>query len=65
MARAFGSIVSLATAIACGGDDRPRFPEQATWHVRLARSDSYPNYSCDGIVDTAARTGQFLCVAEN
>jgi hypothetical protein len=64
MGRAFGSIVSLATAMACGGEDRPRFPDQAAWHVRIARSDTHPTYSCEGTVDTAAAEAQFLCVAE-
>jgi hypothetical protein len=64
MGRGFGSILSLATAMACGGEDSARFPDGATWHVRLARGDSHPNYSCEGIVDTAARIAEFVCVAE-
>jgi hypothetical protein len=64
MGKGLGPIVSLATAMACGGDDRARFPDGATWHVRIARSDAHPNYSCEGIVDTAARNAQFVCVAE-
>ena len=64
MGRGFASIFSVATAMACGGEERPRFPDQATWHVRIARSDTHPTYACEGVVDTRAGEAHFLCVAE-
>jgi hypothetical protein len=64
MGRGFGPILSLATAMACGAEDRRGFPDHATWHVKIARTDTHPNYSCEGTVDTAAGGAQFVCLAE-
>ena len=54
----------VAAAIACGGESQELFPDQANWHVKLARSDDHPNYGCEGTVDTAARLAQIACAAE-
>jgi len=64
MGRGFSSIVSLATAMACGGEDRSPFADQTSWHVKLARGDEHPTYSCEGTVDTVAGDARFDCVAE-